>query len=374
MDTKEVSGIHFWQKHLIKGHPDDHREKTVQCGSCGITLYPIAAKAFMPTHDHLYFGISCCQLKCTKMIMHCLEDYDSDLSGGKSGEYAMKYEEILANVTLWCKENEIPSDHGINHYLAVVNNLSFVDQKHHSAEEKIINKAACLLHDTDDRKLKKLLAKRKALKEGKIWNEEEWKRENEAEEKTGDKGAGRKKKYENAYRFLNEVKFEEKLIEEIIERISLVSTSENGEKLAEVKDKNKLIPSDCDKLEAIGLIGFNRCFKYSFDNGIPLVTPNTPLPINDQQLNKLLDGKTLDDYVKSRGKSDSAIAHCIDKLFLLRMSSGNHELETIFNMQLGRMKEMFFKICGMLTLMKIDKPIMFSKKAFDMESLGFILH
>jgi uncharacterized protein len=103
----------------------------------------------------------------------------------------------------------------------------------------------------------------------------------------------------------------ENFIDEIIMMISLVSCSKNGD--SEPPEKWMAIPRDCDRLEAIGLIGIERCTAYNNSVGRPLHLPTTEKLYSLDDLNKVVTPERFLSYA-TNGTSDSMIDHYYDKL------------------------------------------------------------
>ena len=127
-------------------------------------------------------------------------------------------------------DNKVSECHGLNHAIMVMNNakqaLEAYDYKL-SDEEKESVLLAALLHDADDRKF-----------------------------------------FPNNYNFENlQYILEDKsneFIVNVMSMVNLVSSSKNGDYIPDyLKDKTwQLIPRYADRLEAIGVIGIERCYQY----------------------------------------------------------------------------------------------------------------
>lgn len=143
---------------------------------------------------------------------------------------------------------------------------------------------ACLLHEVDDRKLFK----------------------------TQD--------YSNARSILKEVGTVD--IDKVIELIDLVSASKNQNKT--VEEKWKLIPRDCDRIEAMGLIGVKRAYQYTMKIGGLLYTDKTPRAATLEAVYKIATPERFANY---KGDSESMIDHYYDKLLHIgHIASGNKYL------------------------------------------------
>lgn len=121
-------------------------------------------------------------------------------------------------------------------------------------------------------------------------------------------------KYCNARSILNKVcdKIENKeiFINVVIDMITLVSCSENRGS-SDVCWMN--IPTDCDRLEAIGEVGIKRCEEYSNYIGRHKHTEKTFVALNDFEIDKAATKDRFENY-KLGVKSSSMIDHFYDKL------------------------------------------------------------
>lgn len=100
----------------------------------------------------------------------------------------------------------------------------------------------------------------------------------------------------------------------VAEMINLVSSSVNGDMVPDEKEEWKLIPRYADRLEAMGKVGIQRCYEYSKTIGNPLITENTPLVKDRDELWKVA---SLERYSQYKGKSLSFLDHFYDKLLRL---------------------------------------------------------
>lgn len=187
---------------------------------------------------------------------------------------------------------------------------------------------AALLHDLDDRKLKRLFQ---------LTDEET------------------KAKYPITDRVLielakldpdskNEAKWTQ-ISTLVFEMIGYVSCSQNGNAVPAGVPLWKMIPRDADRLEAIGMIGIKRCFEYTHQIGNSLVCPTTPLPTTRRELDTVIAKYNLDDYVKSGGKSESMLDHFYQKLFHIGiMASDNEYLQGLADEAISAMKLWIVKL------------------------------
>ena len=193
----------------------------------------------------------------------------------------------------WCVTNSIPVDHGFDHYKAVYEHaVKALRGGLLPTETSTAILLATLLHDVDDRKI---------VKE--------------------DSGG-----YSNANLLLRESS-NEQYTDSVIEMVGLVSASKNGNSWG--LTSWKYIPRDCDRLEALGEIGIQRCKEYSLRKKMPLYIDSTPMPITVNSLTATINARSLDQYVKSGGVSNSMLDHFYDKLLHLhcRASSNEYILE-----------------------------------------------
>jgi uncharacterized protein len=105
-------------------------------------------------------------------------------------------------------------------------------------------------------------------------------------------------------------------INSVIHMVNLVSSSKNGDSIPKniIDQEWKLIPRYADRLEAIGLIGIERCYIYSKKTNMPLYLEDTPKP---KTLEELWSIATPERYQSYNGNSKSMIDHYYDKLLRL---------------------------------------------------------
>lgn len=174
--------------------------------------------------------------------------------------------------------------HDYDHFIAVWNH-SIEALKHEQLPErvKLQVELAALLHDADD---KKLFPRKDTVRP-----------------------------YNNARTILEkttkEVDNQDEFIQGIIDMISLVSFSENGD--SEPPQPWMAIPRDCDRLEAIGEIGIKRCKDFIVEKKGLFHTPNTPIATTKHELEIAADPARFKAYM-SGARSSSMIDHYYDKL------------------------------------------------------------
>lgn len=105
----------------------------------------------------------------------------------------------------------------------------------------------------------------------------------------------------------------EELVNLVIQMVDLVSSSKNGDNIPEEAIKNEwlLYPRYADRLEAIGLEGIHRCYRYALTTNNNLYLPSSPCPSIEE---KIWEAATIERYNNYRGKSQSMIDHYYDKL------------------------------------------------------------
>lgn len=201
------------------------------------------------------------------------------------------YKNYIDKLALILQKNNVCSSHGIQHAISVMinakncinstNNITTInDVKHYlsNIEIKTILLAA-LLHDADD---------------GKFFPDN--------------------KNYENLRLILEDENQE--LIDQVIYMVNLVSSSKNGDTIPDsIKGKEwMLIPRYADRLEAIGMIGIERCFQYGKTTKNPLFVSDTPKCFTFEDI---WNNASEERYNNYKGKSKSMVDHYYDKLIRL---------------------------------------------------------
>lgn len=124
--------------------------------------------------------------------------------------------------------------------------------------------------------------------------------------------------YENLRKILQKNGKSDEFIEKVVYMVSIVSASKNGDNIPEnvVGKEWMLIPRYADRLEAIGIIGVERCYTYNINvSKMPLYVDSTPIPKTEEDIWKEASEER---YKKYNGNSVSMIDHYYDKL--LRVS------------------------------------------------------
>lgn len=192
-----------------------------------------------------------------------------------------KYIERLDKIL---SENNVCQSHNTEHCVSTMSNAKKaleVSGFNLSEKEEECILLAALLHDADDRKF-----------------------------------FPNNKNFENLKSVL--IDYDEKYLPLIIKMVDLVSSSKNGDNVPEdIKDKEwMLYPRYADRLEALGLIGIYRCFKYGLTTGNPLYVETTARPMNEEEIWLVASEER---YKRYNGKSNSMIDHYYDKLLRASM-------------------------------------------------------
>lgn len=191
--------------------------------------------------------------------------------------YINKLNNILTTANV-CKS------HGIAHALAVLLHSEKALESYDygiGSNEKLAVKLAGLLHDADDRKF-----------------------------------FPTNSNYENLRRIISDQP--DQVINLTIRMVQLVSSSTNADNVPpDVVDKEwMLIPRFADRIEAIGLIGVERCYQYNKTKAQPLYLPETPRVSCEDEIWSIATLARYNSYV---GKSKSMMCHYYDKLLRLGM-------------------------------------------------------
>lgn len=253
------------------------------------------------------------------------------------------------------EEHKVCPSHGINHALAVMNHAqqALLHWPKLGEKEKFAVLLAALLHDADDDKFfprhdhKELTNLRKICQD-----------------------------------------IDEKTLDLVERMVHLVSSSKNGDTIpAEIVAEQTewmLIPRHADRLEAIGKIGVERCWKYSKTIGNPIYIPTssaisssssvapgfaTALPRDEKELWAKV--ATEERYQAYRGKSVSMLDHFYDKLLRLTffpvMPAGNLYWEKVCGERRAVLVKFVLDCCsrilqtGLLTSEDVDQIILMIK-------------
>ena len=183
------------------------------------------------------------------------------------------------------EEKNVSPCHGIDHAKTVMYHAYCALEEYDiSKEDKLSVLLAALLHDADD---------------GKFFPEH--------------------KNYENLRKILQQSGKSNNFIEDVVYMVSITSASKNGDRIPRcVRDKHwMLIPRYADRIEAIGIIGIERCYTYTKNvSKLPLYLEDTPRPKTEKEIWEFATEERYNNY---KGKSLSMIDHYYDKL--LRLST-----------------------------------------------------
>jgi uncharacterized protein len=180
--------------------------------------------------------------------------------------------------------HKVCPSHGIDHAVAVMNHAeNALNKATFTVDTRIKNCVllAALLHDADDRKF-----------------------------------FPNNKDYENLRSVIHDMACDD--VELIIRMVSLVSSSKNGDSIPEDAVRNEwlLYPRYADRLEAIGIIGVERCYQYALTSKNPLYVATTPCVTTEEDMWTVA---TIERYNSYKGVSDSMIDHYYDKLLRAAM-------------------------------------------------------
>ena len=203
-----------------------------------------------------------------------------------------EFELYINKLNILLKNNNVCPSHGINHSISVmINATKSINMDNNTITIGITDKntifkltndeiksiqLAALLHDADDKKF-----------------------------------FPNNNNYENL-RYILEGESED-LINQVVTMVDLVSSSKNGDRIPDyiVGKEWMLIPRYADRLEAIGIIGIERCFQYGKTTNNHLHVSTTPRPTS---INEIWTYASEERYKKYSGTSDSMMDHYFDKL------------------------------------------------------------
>lgn len=181
-----------------------------------------------------------------------------------------------------CKNNNVDKSHGLEHAIQVKNNgintLRCWNSKYKAPNEKesFCVLLACLLHDVDDSKYFTTSID-----------------------------------LENAKNILHGYgKLDQKSIDLVLLCISLVSASKNRDNVQNIYPRWVYIPRMCDRIEATGICGVERCLEYTLSKNMPLYVAEDPRPKTIEEVDEFYN-----EYLTYVGKCRSMI-HC----YLVRLA------------------------------------------------------
>ena len=201
---------------------------------------------------------------------------------------------------------EIKESHGIAHVMAVYRHACKAVEVHQpplSPRKAMEIKVAAMLHDVDDSKYFSL---------------------------------NPMDPYPNAANIMIAAQVPESSRPIILEMISLVSASVNGNQVPEFIKKDELyhllIPRWSDRLEAVGAIGVVRCYQYNQEKERPLWSESSPRATTVQEMWELAVPERFERYMSTEPTADDMISHYYDKLLHVARPPPNivrnHYLET----------------------------------------------
>lgn len=114
------------------------------------------------------------------------------------------------------------------------------------------------------------------------------------------------------------------IVDLTIQMVNLVASSKNANNIPPNVMENEwmLIPRFSDRLEAVGLIGVERCFQYNGTKNEPLYLENTPKAKSEEELWKIA---TIERYNMYSGNSVSMMDHYYDKLIRLGLFNTSNQ-------------------------------------------------
>ncbi len=191
-------------------------------------------------------------------------------------------DKYIINLNIILTNANVCKSHGISHALAVLAHSTKALESHEygiSETDKLAVNLASLLHDADDRKF-----------------------------------FPSNTNYENLRQIISDQP--EQVINLTIRMVQLVSSSANADSVPpDVIGKEwMLIPRFADRIEAIGLVGVERCYQYNKTKAQPLYLPETPRTKSEEEI---WTEATIARYNSYVGKSKSMMCHYYDKLLRL---------------------------------------------------------
>lgn len=242
-----------------------------------------------------------------------LKVYHKETIGQKSGNMASLDEKIFNDdevellelakrmLTKTLSDAKVCRSHGIGHAIRVMTHAARALRLDSRVprSERIAVMLAALLHDADDRKFFK------------TWSS-----------------------LDNARQILRATF--PALEDRVCTMIDLVSASKNGNSVPpEAVDRPWILwPRFCDRLEACGWIGVERCWEYTMTKGLPLFTAETPRGSTVEAIRAIATPERISEY---KGNSVSMIDHYFDKLLGMSFVSGSSYLDGQCRSRLPRM-------------------------------------
>lgn len=108
-------------------------------------------------------------------------------------------------------------------------------------------------------------------------------------------------------------------VDKIEYMVNLVSSSKNGNSIPDdvVGKEWMLIPRYADRLEAIGLIGIERCLTYNLQGKRPLYLSTTPRPKTEKEIWAIATKERYERAIAEKNAGESMIDHYYDKLLYI---------------------------------------------------------
>lgn len=214
------------------------------------------------------------------------------------------------------EKNDVDESHNIDHALAVKNHIELAIESDLAegiiipVDERLALKLGAIVHDTDDHK---------------YFNTEN---------------------YQNARSILKSIKINDKIIVNIIDKVKIVSFSQNGNHIENLKNRWDDYIKAADQLEALGIGGIKRCKQFAEKIGNPLFLESTPRATTLEELYQIASYDRYHNYVNKRLKSVSMIDHFYDKLLHLKYYGQNkyfieeyfrrHKIIELFLLEFGK--------------------------------------
>jgi uncharacterized protein len=217
------------------------------------------------------------------------EQHDDD-EEGPANSIAVTHQATQEVERFYKEHPEIKESHGIVHVMAVTRHAGKAVEVHRpplSSRKAMEIQVAALLHDVDDSKYFSL---------------------------------NPMDPYPNAAKIMTAARVPEASRPIILEMISLVSASVNGNRVPDfIKNGHEdlyhlLIPRWSDRLEAVGAIGVVRCYQYNQEKDRPLSSETSPRPQTVEEMWALALPERFERYMSTEPTADDMISHYYDKL------------------------------------------------------------
>jgi uncharacterized protein len=208
---------------------------------------------------------------------------------GPANSIAVSHQTTQELERFYKERPEIKESHGVVHAMAVYRHACKAVEVHQpplSSRQAMEIKIAAMLHDVDDSKYFSL---------------------------------NPMDPYPNAANIMTAARVPESSRPIILEMISLVSASVNGNQVPEFINNGDdlyhlLIPRWSDRLEAVGAIGVVRCYQYNQEKGRPLWSETSPRPKTVQEMWAMALPERFEMYMSTEPRADDMISHYYDRL------------------------------------------------------------